>query len=98
MWGAWPNLQRMPPPQHPMTTGGEGCSNHKKRNLIYKVSYNKWVRNCVIPTSILGGSVANKLAWATAWGVKGVAAGNNSKEGGTDHPDILLRMDKTGFD
>jgi len=27
-----------------------------------------------------------------------VAAGNNSKEGGTDHPDILLRMDKTGFD
>jgi len=42
--------------------------------------------------------VGKQISLGNCIGVKGVAAGNNSKEGGTDHPVILLRMDKTGFD
>ena len=68
--------------------GGEGCSNHKKRNLIYNLSYNKRVWNC---------EQAGR-AWQTISGgqlVMGVA-GNNSIEGGTDHP--VVADGKTGFD
>jgi hypothetical protein len=36
-----------------------------------------------------------QLAWATAVGV-GVATGNNSIEGGSDHP--VVADGKTGFD